>query len=190
MSIRCRTATLEDAPAVADLHARSWRATYRGSYRDAYLDGPIDEERLAVWTSRLADLTPNQLVVLAEDDGGLVGFACAYGGHDASWGSFLDNIHVDPNRQGEGIGTGLFVAVVAWCREHHAEHGLYLKVLEPNITARRFYEGFGGVDRGGTPPSSQWVVEGVAVRLYAWDTLDAVSASSQAARKWRASSEA
>jgi GNAT superfamily N-acetyltransferase len=175
VAIRYRTATLEDAPAIADLHARSWRATYRGSYRDDYLDGPVDEERLAVWTERLADPPPNQLVVLAEDDGGIVGFACAYGGHDAGWGSFLDNIHADPNRHGEGIGTGLFLAVVEWCHEHYAEHGLHLKVLDRNLNARSFYEGFGGVDRGSTPPASQWVVEGVEVRRYSWDTLDAAS---------------
>jgi hypothetical protein len=35
-------------------------------------------------------------------------------------------------------------------------HGL--KVFERNTKARRFYEEFGGIDRGGTPPSSPWVV--------------------------------
>lgn len=101
MSIRYRTATLEDAAAIADLHARSWRATYRGSYSDAYLDGPIEEERLAVWTTRLSDPAPNQLVVVASDQDRIVGFACAYGGHDPGWGSFLDNIHADPHRHAQ-----------------------------------------------------------------------------------------
>lgn len=174
MTIRYRRATIEDAPAIADLHARSWRATYRGSYRDEYLDGPLDEERLHVWTSRLADPPPNQFVVVAESEDGIVGFACAYGGHDTEQGSFLDNIHADPHRHGEGIGTGLFAAVVEWCREHYPEHGMHLKVLERNTIARRFYEGLGGVDYGGTHPSNEWVAEGVLVRRYTWATLAAV----------------
>src|SRR5687767_5795564 len=118
MSVRYREATLQDAIAIADLHTRSWRATYRGSYRDDYLDGPVGEERREIWTARLSDPPPNQFVVVAEDDTGVVGFACAYGGNDAE-GSFLDNIHADPRQHGEGIGAGLLIAVVEWCRTHH-----------------------------------------------------------------------
>ena len=170
-----RTATIEDAPAIADLHARSWRATYRGSYRDEYLDGPVDDDRLTVWTSRLTDPPPNQIVVVAEDEGRIVGFACAYGGHDAEWGSFLDNIHADPHRHRDGIGTQLFLTIVGWCREHYPEHGLYLSVLERNTNAQRFYLKLGGMDRGGEPSSSQWAMGTVEVRRYAWATLDAVA---------------
>jgi len=178
--IRYRQATVADADTIADLHARSWRATYRGSYRDEYLDGSLDEERLQVWTARLSNPPPNQFVVVAEDDGRIVGFACAYGAHDAE-GSFLDNIHADPDRHGEGIGSGLFRTVVDWCRANFPGCGLHLKVFERNTKARRFYEEFGGIDRGGTPPSSPWVVvEGVEVRQYAWSTLDAVSAPRRA----------
>jgi GNAT superfamily N-acetyltransferase len=177
MPVRYRVATTKDAPAIADLHARSWRATYRGSYRDDYLDGGVHEDRLTVWTSRLNDPPPNQFVVVAEDDDTIVGFACAYGGHDAQWGSFLDNIHADPDRHREGTGTGLVAAVVDWCRERFPEHGLHLSVLERNTNARRFYARLGAVDHGGAPSSSEWMVGEVEVRLYAWDTLDAVRAS-------------
>lgn len=174
MTVLYRTATIEDAPAIADLHARSWRATYRGSYRDKYLDGPLDEERLTVWTDRLSDPPTNQLVVVAEDGDRVVGFACAYGGHDDEQGSFLDNIHADPDRHGEGIGSSLFSTVVGWCREHYPSHGLHLSVLETNTSARRFYEGFGATDVGTANPSSPWVLDSVVIRRYAWTTLDAV----------------
>jgi GNAT superfamily N-acetyltransferase len=122
----------------------------------------------------LSSPPPNQLVV-AEEEGRIVGFACAYGAHDAD-GSFLDNMHADPDRHGEGIGSGLFWTVVDWCRGNFPGCGLHLKVLERNTKARHFYEGFGGVDRGGTPPSSPWVVERVEVRQYAWSSLDGVPA--------------
>ena len=174
MSITYRSATLEDAPAVAALHARSWRENYRGAYRDVYLDGPIDEERRAVWTERFAEPPPNQFVVVAEDENGLVGFACVYGGRDAE-GSFLDNLHVDPDHHREGIGSGLLAEVVEWCRERYGDQGLHLKVLSPNTGARRFYDRFGGEDRGSTPPDMPWVVEDVEVRQIVWPTLDAVT---------------
>jgi GNAT superfamily N-acetyltransferase len=175
VAISHRAAVPADALAIADLHARSWRATYRGSYADEYLDGPVDAERLDVWTTRLGRPAPNQFVVVCEDGNTIVGFACAYGAHDPAWGSFLDNIHSDPHRHGEGIGTRLFLAVVEWCREHHPERGLYLSVLTANVNARSFYEGFGAVDRGGTQPSNPWALKGTEIRRYAWPTLDAVS---------------
>ena len=171
--VRYRKATVADAATIADLHARSWRATYRGSYRDDYLDGPVDQERLEVWTARLAQPPPNQLVVVAEEVGGIVGFVCAYGAHDDD-GSFLDNIHADPERHGEGIGSGLFHTLVDWCRANYPGCGLHLKVFEGNTRARRFYARLGAIDRGGTPPSSRWAIEGAEVRQYAWPTLDAV----------------
>jgi GNAT superfamily N-acetyltransferase len=175
MSIRHRKATLKDAPAIADLHARSWRATYRGSYRDEYLDGSLDEDRLNVWTERLSDPPVNQFVVVAAEDGRIVGFACVYGGHDEHWGSFLDNIHTDPQRHGEGIGTGLFLRVADWCRQGFANHGLHLKVLERNTYARRFYLCLGGTEHGSVPPSNPWVIEGTRVVLVTWRALDVVA---------------
>jgi GNAT superfamily N-acetyltransferase len=174
MPVHCRPASKDDAPAIAALHARSWRATYRGAYRDEYLDGELESERLGVWTQRLSDPPPNQFVVVAEDAGNIVGFACVYGDFDEA-GSFLDNIHADPDRHGEGIGGHLLREVVAWCRAHHPQTGLHLKVFERNVRARRFYERFGAIDRGRTEASSPYILETAHVRSYAWPTLDHVS---------------
>ena len=174
MTIRYREASTDDAAAIADLHVRSWRATYRGSYRDDYLDGPVEKERLEVWTSRLSDPPADQFVVVAEDEHGIAGFACAYGGHDQQWGSFIENIHADPDRHRQGIGSGLIASVVAWCREHYPQHGLHLKVLERNANARRFYAALGGVDSGSVAADNPWIIGDVKVRRYAWATLDAV----------------
>lgn len=170
-----RPATIDDAAAIADLHARSWRATYRGAYTDEYLDGPVDEDRLTTWTDRLAHPPPNQFVAVAADGDGVVGFACVYGAHDETWGSFLDNIHTDPKRHGEGIGTGLFAAVVDWCRCHHPHTGLHLKVLDRNDNARRFYERRGGAESGSVPASNPLVIDGTRVLLIVWPDLDAVA---------------
>ena len=172
--MRCREATHEDAVAVATLHAESWRATYRGAYRDEYLDGDVLQERIGVWRNRLSAPPPNQFVVLAEEDGRLIGFACAYGRDDERWGTLLDNLHVRRERHRQGTGTRLVSEVARWCRVHHADCGLYLWVLAQNSQARRFYERLGATDRGGdmsVPPGGGLVNS----RRYAWTTLDEIA---------------
>src|SRR5262245_33873068 len=175
MSTRQRMATFTDRLAIADLHAESWRRTYRGAYRDEFLDGPVFDERRAVWEKRLSAPSANQFVVVAEEEGRIVGFACAYGRDDARWGTLLDNLHVRPELHGNGIGAGLVAEVVSWCLAHHPDSGLWLWVVGQNQRARRFYEQLGAIDRGAElrPPSAGGG-EPRAVHRYAWATLDGV----------------
>jgi GNAT superfamily N-acetyltransferase len=168
--LRIREATGADAMAVATLHAESWRTHYREAYRDEYLDGDVVEDRLRVWNERLSAPAPNQFVVLAEEDDELIGFACAYGGNDETWGSLLDNIHVRPEHQGRGVGARLVAEVAAWCRASHADCGLYLWVLEQNRRAQRFYQRLGASDQGGelSEPPGGGQIHG---RRYAWKAV-------------------
>ena len=168
--MRFREAAAADTMAVAMLHAESWQAFYRGAYRDAYLDGDVVEDRLRVWGERLSTPVPHQFVVLAEEGEELIGFACAYGGHDETWGSFLDNIHVRPKHQRRGVGAYLIAEVVAWCRANYADCGLYLWVLEQNRGAQRFYQRLGASDQGGeiSEPPGGGQIHG---RRYAWKTV-------------------
>jgi GNAT superfamily N-acetyltransferase len=171
--VRFRHATRADAPAIARLHAESWRANYRGAYRDEYLDGDVFADRRRVWEARLSEPAPNQLVVLAEDGGELVGFACAYGGDDPRWGSLLDNLHVRPGHQGRGVGAALLAQVAAWCRASYADCGLYLWVLDQNQGAQRFYRRLGAVDAGGelSEPPGGGQIHG---RRYVWKVVPAL----------------
>ncbi len=156
--------------AVATLHAESWRVHYRGAYRDEYLDGDVVEDRRRVWEERLSTRAPNQFVVLAEEDDDLIGFACAYGGDDETWGSLLDNIHVRPEHQGRGVGAALMAEVAAWCRASYADCGLYLWVLAQNSRAQSFYLRLGATDQGGevSEPPGGGQIHG---RRYAWTTV-------------------
>src|SRR5579859_8149066 len=105
-----RRAGPEDAPAVAGLHADSWRRHYRGAYADGYLDGDVVADRLSVWTQRLAVRDGSTVTLLAEDDGAFVGFVHVVFDADARWGSLVDNLHVVWARKRGGIGTQLLAA--------------------------------------------------------------------------------
>ena len=165
--MRIRIATSEDASVIASLHAASWRSAYRGMLSDTYLGGDIVAERTAVWSKRLGGATPNQYVVIAEAEHRAVGFACAFGANDAQWGSLLDNLHVAHEVKRRGIGRQLMTSVARWCLQMYPGTGLFLWVLEPNSSARRFYERLGAANVGQdvwSPPDG-----GAVPKLrYAW----------------------
>lgn len=149
-----RVAGPADAPAIAALHADSWRRHYRGAYADAYLDGDVVADRTAVWSDRLAGADPQrQHTVVAEHDGGLAGFAHTILGEDPTWGALLDNLHVDHRSQRHGIGARLLRLTAEAVASRAAGSGLYLWVLEQNDRAQAFYQAMGGrcVERGEVP---------------------------------------
>jgi ribosomal protein S18 acetylase RimI-like enzyme len=169
MTIILRAATPADAPAVAALHAESWRFAYRGAYGDEYLDGPVYEDRTRVWKERLSSPPPNQHVILAEDGGVLVGFVCAYGADDERWGTLVDNLHVRPALHRNGIGRRLLAAVADWSEKEHPGTGLYLWVLDQNARAQAFYQRLGAKDVGSkttVPPGGGSTV----ARRYIWSS--------------------
>lgn len=172
--MRFRDASVADASRIAALHAASWRTTYRGMLSDEYLDGDTDSERTRVWVDRLTTPNPKQRVVLVEIAGQLAGFACAFGSDDPKLGTLLDNLHVSREFQRCGIGAKLMSEIASWCQAELPGEGLFLWVLEPNRTARDFYEQLGAVKvdedvwhspDGGSIPSL----------CYAWKDLDSLT---------------
>lgn len=144
--IRLRAAGPDDADAVADLHARSWRTHYRGSLTDGYLDGAVDSERQAFWRRRLRRPTPDLWVRLAAlpEDSRLAGFACALLHHDVRWGTLVDNLHVDPAMPRRGIGRALMRALGEHLDAVGSTMPVHLFVLQANDPAKAFYEALGG----------------------------------------------
>jgi GNAT superfamily N-acetyltransferase len=159
-----------DAPAVAALHAASWRSAYRNILSDAFLDGALDAHRLAWWTPKLAALPVSEAGFLALDGSAPVGFAFVTAGADARWGTLLDNLHVHPDCKGRGVGRALLCDVGAWCIRQATHRGLYLWVWEENHAARAVYEHLGGRAEDAeavTAPDGHVVVH----RRYVWDDV-------------------
>lgn len=171
-----READEGDVAAIADLHAQSWRTSYRGAYRDEFLDGDVFAERREVWEQRMSAPAANQFVLLACEEQRLAGFICAYGREDEEWGTLLDNLHVSPEFHRRGVGARLVTDLGSWCRRHYADCGLYLWVLEQNERAQSFYRSQGASDRGGAvfvPPGGGEIHS----RRYAWTSVDEVGRS-------------
>ena len=129
---------------VAGLHAASWRRFYRGAYSDAYLDGDVVADRREVWSSRLAESGVDSATILAEVGGEVAGFAHVKFDEDPAWGALLDNLHVSPAHQRQGIGSGLISRAARAVVERAAAPSLYLWVLELNTAAQAFYAAHGG----------------------------------------------
>ncbi|WP_035853181.1 GNAT family N-acetyltransferase [Deefgea rivuli] len=143
--MKIRQAAPQDAAAIAALHAKNWQQAYHESLSAAYLRDQVPQERLALWQTRLQQPAVNQRIWLAEIDGELCGFVCAYGGQDARWGTYIDNLHVATGSRRSGVGRRLLAAVAQWHDKEYLTLGLYLWTIEINTYAINFYLACGAV---------------------------------------------
>jgi GNAT superfamily N-acetyltransferase len=166
--MQLRTATSDDAVAVAALHADSWKRHYRGAYSNEYLDGDVFAERRAVWAERLAHTDPDAArTILAVEGDSLLGFAHVIFDDDPTWGALLDNLHVTFDHKRGGIGTQLMAASAHAVIERPERTGLYLWALEMNAAGRAFYRALGGREAGEEPSDLEGGGTAIAVR-YSW----------------------
>ncbi|MDQ2813126.1 MAG: GNAT family N-acetyltransferase [Actinomycetota bacterium] len=172
--------TADDAAVIAGLHAESWRRHYRGALLDSYLDGDVLRDRMAEWTSRLAQAVPDRYSVAGFlPDGTMAGFAYTFLDADPAWGALLDNLHVRHDVKRQGVGARLMAETARAVIGHRPASGLHLWVLEQNTAAQAFYQAQGGrcVERqlAGPLPGG-----GRAYSLrYAWRDLSQLAAGGQ-----------
>lgn len=163
-----------DAAAVARLHAASWRLAYADDLTPDFLSGPVDAERAAAWTARWkeAGATPAFGWVM-EDASGLLGFVWVIPDADAVHGHLIDNLHVAPDRHGQGIGRRLLRAIAADLDAGHRKAGAYLWVYANNTRARQFYARCGA---DVLETAQQTTVEGHPVAAYrmGWPSASAL----------------
>jgi ribosomal protein S18 acetylase RimI-like enzyme len=153
-----REASIGDAPAIADLHVRSWRSAYRGIVPDAILDGLSVDARRDVWTraiGRAATEPSNEARVwVVEEAGAVRGFAETRPSRDddAQPGTGeVHSIYLAPEAWGRGLGQRL----LAHASDDLRARGfvpLVLWVIEDNAPGRRFYERAGWRPDGARQP--------------------------------------
>jgi L-amino acid N-acyltransferase YncA len=127
-----RVAVDADAPAIADVHVQAWREAYAHLLPAAFL-APLDPvARTTRWRRVIAD--PDVTVVVAEHDGGIVGWATAGPGREAEpvRSRELEGIYVLAAEYGSGAGQMLLDAVLG-------DAPAYLWVADDNPRAQAFY---------------------------------------------------
>ena len=75
MASAIREAVPGDARAIAEIHVRSWQATYRGQLTDEYLDGLTVEDRVEQHRRSLEEPHAGWTTWVADEGSGPVGFA-------------------------------------------------------------------------------------------------------------------
>ena len=133
----------DDQDVVVRLWWDSWHSIRPGLRHPREFD-----ELRARWSS---EIVPRQRIVVAEDDGAIVGFAAA----DVETRE-LTQIFIAPARKRQGIGRRLF----AWAQELVPD-GFVLHTLVDNVASRAFYERHGLVagDTRMNPANGMAVVE-------------------------------
>lgn len=139
-----RPATPDDAPAIAHVHVEAWRTAYRNVLPDHVLDGLSEEQRRNHWQAVLSSPQPGEFVLVAEQDGRVVGFAKGgpERGGDPQFRGEVYAIYLLNEFRRQGIGRVLFRRAV----EALVEFGLNsmkVWVLRDN-PYQRFYERHGG----------------------------------------------
>jgi GNAT superfamily N-acetyltransferase len=138
-SLVVRRAGLADLPAIVRLHA----SDMLGSTRE-HLADPLPASYVAAFQAIDAD--PRTLLVVAEDDGGIVGtlqLTLLY--HITYQGALraqLEAVQIDQRVRGRGLGRVL----VGWAIEYARAAGCYLIELTSHASrdgAHRFYEQLG-----------------------------------------------
>ncbi len=166
-----RIARVADAIAIADLHTESWRNTYKNVLTKDYLRDIVPQERKSIWQKRLNSPKDNQYVLVAESNGTVIGFACAFVDEHTDWGSYLENLHINRDYQSKGIGKALLLKVAQFCNKKATRKGLCLLVNQDNTDAQKFYLHLGA----NNAQTSIWnAPDGSVVPTYwfLWDNLD------------------
>jgi GNAT superfamily N-acetyltransferase len=162
-----RRAVVADAPSIAGVHVRSWKAAFPGLVPQAYLDALVPEDRLPMWRAVLGTTSWPRLgtfvVVDATDAAAVRGFATVGPSRDddADPGEVGEvyTIYLDPSAWGTGVGAELLDAGQAEMRLA-AYRRATLWTLGTNERAKRFYERRG------------WKADG-STKLHDWGTFTA-----------------
>jgi ribosomal protein S18 acetylase RimI-like enzyme len=142
-----RKAEQSDAQAIALLHTESSQTAYAHILQQDYLHDVLPGEKHRLWAERLnPDLAPphQQVLVAANNDGQICGFACMMFDETDPWGSFLNNLHIAPAFHRQGIGRKLLLASISGFPAAFAAKPVHLLVFEDNTKARRVYDRMGG----------------------------------------------
>ena len=133
MGVEVRAARLDELERIPALY--EWLFAPPGSKPAAW------DERRAMVALRGAIESHDACVLIADDDGELVGFCTVYQDmHSVRFGyrAWVEDLAVDPARRSAGVGKALLDAAKGWASERGATH-LELDSAMTRTDAHRFY---------------------------------------------------
>ncbi len=142
VTFEVRPAVPSDAQAIAEVHVTGWRWAYRGQLPDTFLDGLSVEQRAAQWSKMLTAMEDARRIWVAVQSDRICGFITTAmpqeEGHPPSTAE-LQAIYLLENVVGTGVGRALLLEATNDLRKRGFKD-VYLRVLDTNERARRFYE--------------------------------------------------
>lgn len=163
--VEIREARPDDAEACAAVHVASWQAAYRGMVPDDDLDALRPERRLAGWQDWLGRDRPRGAVLLAVEDGEVVGFGSFVPHPELSGGwALVPQLYLGPAAIGRGIGAALMAAGPDRLRADGFTR-VELWVHPDSDRARRFYERGGWTSDGTVQVEEVWGVRLPELRM-------------------------
>ncbi|MEO0487055.1 MAG: GNAT family N-acetyltransferase [Pseudomonadota bacterium] len=165
MDLTVRHAEAGEAPELAALHVRVWRATYGGLAPQVALHTLDEAKRLPVWEAAIAE----QRARVATHGDTIIAAACFGPSTHAAFDGRCEikHLYVDLVHQGHGVGQRLLSATLKACRVGFPERGVALAVVRQNDAARAFYKRQGGAEIATfTDPGPLWRSDNIVV---AWD---------------------
>ena len=119
------------------------------AYQRFYEVEDIDEERNRRFFRRFIAPSDDGLLLGARAHGELAGYACLYwffSSTRATESVLMNDLYVERDRRGAGIGRALIAAALDVARERGASH-LEWATAPGNATAQRLYDSIPGVER-------------------------------------------
>lgn len=142
--LNIRSASIDDATDIADIHTNSWRDVYRGILTDNYLDDEIVQERLNFWHKKLATITAEETVLVIYSGTRAMGFIWTSQTGEPGYDAVIEALHISVYAKNCGYGKRLLKEAVTRLIQTGI-NSVCLRVFDANKPAIRFYHRLGGV---------------------------------------------
>ena len=146
MNITIRTAKLDDAKDIANVHATAWQESYKGIIKQSFLDKIDVKKRLQKWQKILSNDKPKNAHYVAEQNQSIIGFiACGpcRTPQDYDCEGEIYAIYVLDHAKKQGIGKKLFQQAAQYLKAENM-NSMNVIVLKDNLPACGFYKAMGG----------------------------------------------
>ena len=141
-----RPAKLKDIEKMASVHVSAWKTAYRNIFPQDFLDNLSTD----LWTKRFNDMIVNKrsFAFIAELDEKIVGDIIFGKSRDINFDTFgeIYAINILPDYQKQNIGKTLILKALSELQYKHYYKSVFLKVVDKNENARKFYEYIGFKD--------------------------------------------